>query len=52
MFLLIWMFLFAAVRSSGGGRSADGGMAWSAKTSLRFGNVAVIWSLTVFLASL
>ena len=42
----------AAGRSSGGRRLANGGMALSAKTSLRFGNAALNWSLTALLQSL
>ena len=40
MFRLIWIFRFVAGRFSGGRKLAIGGMALSAKTSLRFANAA------------
>ena len=40
MFLLIWIFLFAAGKFLGGKKSATGGTGLSATKSLRFANVA------------
>ena len=49
---LIWIFRFAAGRFSDGRKLAVGGMALSAKKSLRFANAALNWSLRASAKSL